>query len=92
VTYRPFPDRERALRQLARHHHAPQVVVQLPPMPRLPSPEQATRAVEAAGAALQPFFDAADRAFGAYAERVQRMGPVVPRARVVAYEPEGWAP
>lgn len=71
MTYRPYPNAARALRQLDRHRHAPQTAPQLPPMPRFPDPEQARRALEAAGAVVRPISEAMQRVAAAAARRAR---------------------
>ncbi|GAA2694367.1 hypothetical protein GCM10010400_69910 [Streptomyces aculeolatus] len=71
MTYRPYPNAARALRQLDRHTRPEsQPRVSVPPI-RIMTPEQAARSLEAIGAAVRPISEAMERAATAAARRVR---------------------
>ncbi|WP_181785355.1 hypothetical protein [Streptomyces phytophilus] len=81
MTYRPYPDAARALRQLDRHtRRESRPRVSVPPM-RIMTPEQAARSLEAMGAAVRPISEAMERAAAAAAGRMRRTSPLVSQVK-----------
>lgn len=74
MTYRHFPDPDRARRQIDRHHPAP-----APATPQLRLAEDARRAFEVAEVQLRPFGDAMREWATTVAANLQREAPITDR-------------